>query len=81
MASKRMGEIMTEKKENYSVSLGQILKKWENAGIRLYLDGAPTSSESIEKNCVNEETLYMPDYVTDKEGRIKEIRYDKISPE
>lgn len=62
-------------------SLGLQLKKWEEAGIRLYLDGTPTSSEYIEQRCVNEDALYMPDYVTDKKGRIKEIRYDRISLE
>jgi hypothetical protein len=74
-----MGEIMTEKNDISSASLKEQLEKWEDAGIRLYLDGTPTSSESIEKNCVNEDMLYMPDYITDKEGRIKEIRYNKIS--
>lgn len=70
---------MTEKKENDTISINKRLRKWEEAGIRLYLDGAPTSSEDIEKNCVNEETLYMPDFVTDENGNLKEIRYDKIS--
>ncbi len=70
---------MTESDETNVPSLGQKLQEWEKAGIRLYLDGAPTSSEFIERNCVNEDTLYMPDYVTDKEGKIKEIRYDRIS--
>ncbi len=70
---------MTEKNDISSSSLKKQLEKWEDAGIRLYLDGTPTSSESIEKNCVNEDMLYMPDYITDKEGRIKEIRYNKIS--
>lgn len=72
---------MTEMNEKNSDSLGWKLKKWEEAGIRLYLDGTPTSSEYIAQNCINEDTLYMPDYVTDKEGRIKEIRYDRISLE
>ncbi len=70
---------MTEKNDISSASLKEQLEKWEDAGIRLYLYGTPTSSESIEKNCVNEDMLYMPDYITDKEGRIKEIRYNKIS--
>lgn len=70
---------MTEKKEKCLRSLGESLKAWEEAGVRLYLDGAPTSSELIEKSCVNEDAMYMPDYVTDKEGKIKEIRYDRIS--
>lgn len=70
---------MTEKNDISSSSLKKQLEKWEDAGIRLYLDGTPTSSESIEKKCVNEDMLYMPDYITDKEGKIKEIRYNKIS--
>lgn len=73
---------MTEKQESnaeFPDSLLHRLKKWEAAGIRLYMDGAPTSSEYIERNCVKEDTLYMPDYITDKEGKIKEIRYDRIS--
>lgn len=70
---------MTEKNDIGSDSLRKRLRKWEEAGVRLYLDGAPTNSESIERNCVNEDTLYMPDYITDKEGRLKEIRYDRIS--
>ena len=70
---------MTEKNDISSASLKEQLEKWEDAGIRLYLDGTPTSSEKKKKNCVNEDMLYMPDYITDKEGRIKEIRYNKIS--
>jgi hypothetical protein len=74
-----MGEIMTEKNDISSDSLIRRLKSWEDAGVKLYLDGAPTTSEYIERNCVKEDALYMPDYITDKEGRIKEIRYDRIS--
>ncbi len=70
---------MTEKKENECNALNLRLRSMENAGVRLYLDGMPASSKKIAKLCVNEESLYMPDYVTDKEGKIKEIRYDKIS--
>ena len=70
---------MAEMNGNSSDSLIQRLKKWEEAGIRLYMDGTPASSECIERNCVREDTLYMPDYVTDNEGKIREIRYDRIS--
>ena len=70
---------MAEKNESDNVSIRQRLKKLEEAGIRLYLDGSLTSPEAIEEICVNEETLYMPDYVTDEDGKIKEIRYDRIS--
>ena len=43
------------------------------------MDGVPASLESIEQNCVMEDSLYMPDYVTDQNGKITEIRYDRIS--
>lgn len=69
---------MIEIKQTHSDSFSQ-LKKWEEAGVKLYLEGVPTSSEYIEQNCVNENAVYMPDYVTDHEGKLKEIRYDRIS--
>ena len=59
-------------------SLKKRLEEWERAGIRLYLDGVLSSSESIGHICVAEDTIYMPDYVTDHEGKITEIRYDRI---
>ena len=70
---------MTEKDEKDFVSLSQQLAEWEKSGVRLYLDGIPTTSEYIEQNCINEDTLYMPDYVTDREGKVKEIRYDRVT--
>ena len=70
---------MTEKKDNDCSALNLRLRTMENAGVRLYLDGIPASPKKIAKQCVNEESLYMPDYVTDNEGKIKEIRYDRIS--
>ncbi len=70
---------MSEYEEMSFDSLRKRLEQWERAGIRLYLDGRLSSSESIGCICVGEDTQYMPDYVTDNEGKITEIRYDKIS--
>ncbi len=55
------------------------LKQMEKTGVKLYLNGVPSTTEYIIENCVNEDTVYMPDYVTDQNGKIKEIRYDLIS--
>lgn len=55
------------------------LEQLEKEGTKLYLNGAPSTTEFIVNNCVNEDTVYMPDYVTDGHGKIKEIRYDRIS--
>lgn len=70
---------MTSKSKTNSELLKSQLEKLEKEGIKLYLDGAPSTTEYIVNHCVNEDTVYMPDYVTDEEGRVKEIRYDRIS--
>lgn len=70
---------MEERNETSSQVLHENLKKWEETGVRLYLDGVPASLKSIEQNCVMEDSMYMPDYVTDQNGKITEIRYDRIS--
>ncbi len=70
---------MIEKDEKGFSSLGQRLSEWEKSGVRLYVDGTPTTSEYIAQNCVKEDALYMPDYVTDHKGNIKEIRYDRVT--
>lgn len=76
---KQMGEAMTSKYEDDSVLLKVKLKKLEKEGIKLFLNGVPSTTEYIIENCINEDTVYMPDYITDECGRIKEIRYDRIS--
>ena len=55
------------------------LEQMERTGVKLYLNGVPSTTDYIIENCVREDTVYMPDYVTDKEGKLKEIRYDLIS--
>ncbi len=62
-----------------SDALRQRLEKLEREGTKLYFNGAPSSTEYIIDHCINEDSAYMPDYVTDEHGKIKEIRYDKIS--
>lgn len=60
------------------VSLKPQLEQMEREGVILYLNGVPSTTEYIMKNCVNEDAIYMPDYVIDENGKIKEIRYDRI---
>ena len=72
---------MTGKNKMDSGSLRAQLSVLEKAGIKLYLNGVPSNTEYIVQNCVREDTMYMPDYITDEKGNIKEVRYDKISPD
>ena len=70
---------MTSKSIANSDALRSQLEKLEKEGTKLYFNGAPSTTEYIMNHCVNEDTMYMPDYVTDEHGKIKEIRYDRIS--
>lgn len=70
---------MASKNIANSDALRSRLEQLEKEGTKLYLNGAPSTTEYIVNNCVNEDTVYMPDYVTDGHGKIKEIRYDRIS--
>lgn len=55
------------------------LMKYEEAGVKLYLDGNPSDADHILDKCVREDTAYMADYVTDEQGQVKEIRYDAVT--
>ena len=74
----QMGEIMASNCEMETSLLKLRLEKLESEGIKLYLNGAPSTTDYIVNSCVNEDTVYMPDYVTDEKGKVKEIRYDRI---
>lgn len=69
---------MCSKSKTAPVSLGPQLEQLERKGVKLYLNGVPSTTEYIIKHCVNEDTVYMPDYVIDENGKLKEIRYDQI---
>ncbi len=55
------------------------LQKIEERGIALWLEGLPSSSQSITNAIfVNEDEAYMRDYIYD-EGVLKELRFDQIN--
>ena len=54
------------------------LSKINEKGITLYLDGRMATPDEIADCCVNDKPMYMPDYVLDDKGTLKEIRYDKV---
>lgn len=56
------------------------LSNFVQKGVLLYIDGhLSTPEEVVECYCVNEDSVYMPDYVMSETGSLKELRYDKIS--
>lgn len=63
-----------KKQKKIKASLRQSLKQ----GTMLYMDGQLAPPSQISARMMREDGGYMADYVTDEEGHIMEIRYDKI---
>lgn len=55
------------------------LSKAVNKGATLYINDEAAEPETIAEYCMEETAVYMPDYVLDESGSIKEIRFDKIT--
>lgn len=68
------------KKENDSAQIMQArLEQIVQSGVGLYLDGHEVSPEEITDICfVREDITYMPDYITDEKGVLREVRYDRV---
>ncbi|MDR2547852.1 MAG: hypothetical protein LBC96_10220 [Lachnospiraceae bacterium] len=54
------------------------LQSFSDRGITLYLNGKESNPVEIAECFVNEDTMYMPDYVIDETGTIREVRYDRV---
>ncbi len=58
------------------------LKAYEKAGLKLLLDGQPSSVKEIARACtVKEEANYMRDYIRDDEEQIIGISFDLVREE
>ena len=53
-------------------------KQYRRKGVRYYIDGERVTARQVMR--VQEEGSYMADFVYGKEGRIEELRYDRIKP-
>ena len=67
--------MLSEKTEE---NMRKNLEKAVQGGASLYLEGVRSTPETIVRYCVNEDMSYMPDYVWNNEGKLTEVRYDKI---
>ena len=78
----------TEKAKNLFRDMGslrtdtweKLLEQMEEAGVGFYLNGRrATPKDIIDKCSLREKAVYMPDFVMDDEGRLKEVRYDEVT--
>lgn len=63
-------------------NLEDVLKYQLGAGqkrsLEVYIDNELTTLEDALSRCVQERTIYMPDYVLDENGVLEQLRFDKI---
>ena len=60
------------------------LRQYERKGIRLSLDGKYYTADQIAQvtaGMVAEEGCYMRDYISDENGRLREIEFRYIGPD
>ena len=57
------------------------LVKVQQEGVALYVDDEPASPDEVAARCVQEQTVYMPDYVLDENGILEQVRFDRIRQE
>lgn len=72
-----------EEEESYppAKDMEEILKNrmsGEEKCLEVYMDNQRTTLEDALKRCVQERTVYMPDYVLDENGVLEQLRFDKI---
>mgnify|MGYP004513107883 FL=1 len=55
------------------------LKDYQKQGVRLFLNGNPSTPKCIAKACmIAEDGGYMRDYTADEEGRIVKVNFEHI---
>ena len=46
--------------------------------LEVYVDNERTTLEEALARCVQERTIYMPDYILDENGVLEQLRFDRI---
>ena len=64
-------EVSQEKGEKY-------FRKLQKNGTELYVDGEKVSPSQAAAYAVREESPYMADYILGEQGKISQVRLDKV---
>lgn len=61
------------------LGLVQELREYSNKQVQLYLEGEQSTPQRIANACLlMEEGCYMREYVSNEDGRIAEIHFEKV---
>lgn len=70
-----------EEVQNVREMIRMQLQKVQERGVGLYVDNRPASPDEVACKCVQEQTVYMPDYVLNDMGILEQVRFDRIDPQ
>lgn len=70
---------MPQKRQKVWLNMLKYLHTVSSEGVVLYINEEKATPEKIvNAHCLNEDSVYMPDYVLNEAGKLIEIRYNKI---
>ncbi len=69
----------TMRYDDTQFELMMTLGKYHNNGIPIFFEDKPSTPQDVVNfMMVREDEVYMPDYVTDSENHLIQIRYDRV---
>ena len=71
LKSRKKEEVFRKNVENY-------FRRLQKKGAELYVDGEKVSPSTAAEYAVREESPYMADYIVGEQGKISQIRLDKV---
>lgn len=67
------------RRDDTDFELMMMLGRYHDHGIPIYFEDRPSTPQEVVKiMTAKEDEVYMPDYVTDKDDKIVQIRYDHV---
>ncbi|MCR5774511.1 MAG: hypothetical protein K6G42_05455 [Lachnospiraceae bacterium] len=70
---------VSRRHDDTDVDLMMLLAKYHSNGVPIFFEDRPcTPQEVIDIMTVKENEVYMPDYVTDTQDNVIQIRYDHV---
>lgn len=56
-----------------------LFEQMRSKGTEFFVDGEPVPPKEAVTRAVREESVYMADYVVGDEGKVEQVRFDKIN--
>ena len=67
-----------KKEEIFRKNVENYFRRLQRKGAELYVDGEKVSPSKAAEYAVREESPYMADYILGEQGKISQVRLDKV---